>query len=349
MENRVISKRDLYAFFEEILKDMPITGPRERHDQPGFFLFDNLERAEDFVTDYTTTTIPPKKAFFQPSETLFTFKQGDPPELTLVSDLQPFVLAGIHPCDLSGLVSLDIAYSHPPAEARWTADRSLATVIGMDCMPDEYCFCASLGTSESREGCDLFLTPIERGFLVEVHTKKGRDLLEKATTDNPTDDDIAGAQAWRTKKRESMSAHFDEPVNRVTEVLETIDCSPVWRETADRCYSCGSCNTTCPTCFCFDMHDEFDLTLTSGKRRRTWDSCQLLEFALVAGRHNFREERWQRVRHRWFRKFAYLVKRLGRPYCTGCGRCSRACTADINLVEVTNRLLAHAREDTSHG
>ena len=141
-----------------------------------------------------------------------------------------------------------------------------------------------------------------------------------------------------------MNAHLEVRVDELAQILEKGGLNHVWKEVAERCYSCGSCNTTCPACFCFNTHDEFDLTLTHGIRRRTWDSCQLQEFALVAGRHNFREARWQRVMHRWHRKFLYLYKRLGRAYCTGCGRCSRACTADINMVDVTNHLVAEYRK-----
>lgn len=348
MQACVISRKDLYKFLGALLVDLPIMGPVERSDQPGFYHFDFLKRAEDFVTEYVTTTIPPKKAFFQPSETLFTFTRGHPPKMRLVSDIVHFVLAGAHPCDLAALASLDAAYAHPPAEARWAADRRLATVIGMDCMPDEYCFCASTGDIQSREKCDLFLTPIEKGFLVEVHSSVGRDLLYKAPISLPTNEDLDDAEKWTDRKRLAMQAKFDEPVERLAEVLKAGGLGEMWRDVAERCYSCGSCNTTCPTCFCFDMHDEFDFSLKSGLRRRTWDSCQLLDFALVAGRHNFRGERWQRVRHRWSRKFLYLYERLGRPYCTGCGRCSRACTADINLVDVTNQLLAYARKEGTH-
>src|SRR4030065_426373 len=110
-----------------------------------------------------------------------------------------------------------------------------------------------------------------------------------------------------------------------------------------RSHTCGSCTPTCPPCFCFDMADELELNMKRGIRRRTWDSCQLLEFALIAGPHNFREDRWQRVRHRWHRKFLYLFRKYGRPYCTGCGRCSRACIADINIVDVSNQLIHYSR------
>jgi sulfhydrogenase subunit beta (sulfur reductase) len=93
------------------------------------------------------------------------------------------------------------------------------------------------------------------------------------------------------------------------------------------------------------MVDELDLDLRGGRRLRRWDSCQLLDFARVAGGENFRAKRWQRVRHRWHRKFLYLYNQFGRPFCTGCGRCSRACTADINIVDVSNELIAHFQKE----
>ncbi len=331
-----------------VMEQKPVMAPMERKDQPGFIHFDFLSAPDDLVTDYVTTTLPPKKAFFQPSEPLFTFTMGDRPDLDLISDVTRFVLAGVHPCDLAGLEALDKAYSHPPPEARWAADRKLAVVIGLDCMPDEYCFCESMGSIQSRYGCDLFLTPIERGFLTEIHTEAGKDLTEMISVLPASEQDISHWRHWRSMKSSALTASLDEPVERLAQVLADSDLTAVWQDTADRCYGCGSCNITCPTCFCFDMHDELNLSLDSGLRRRTWDSCQLLEFSMVAGRHNFRADRQGRVRHRWKRKFMYLYQRLGIPYCVGCGRCSRACTADINIVDVTNSILTVARESAHH-
>jgi ferredoxin len=40
------------------------------------------------------------------------------------------------------------------------------------------------------------------------------------------------------------------------------------------------------------------------------------------------------------RKAAYLNDKLGGPACTGCGRCSAACTADIaDPVRVINAIM----------
>ena len=90
--------------------------------------------------------------------------------------------------------------------------------------------------------------------------------------------------------------------------------------------------------YCFDVIDEPNLDLNTGKRYRVWDSCQNEGFAKVAGNENFREERGLRQRHRYMRKFSYPVGKFSKYFCTGCGRCSRTCMAKINLKETINAL-----------
>jgi len=344
MNAYVISQAGLYDFLGALMASQPVMGPTERPDQPGHHHFARLNDPAQFAADYTTTTLPPKAAFSPPNETLFAFSLRRPPRFSLARDTFPFVLIGVHPCDLAAIDALDKAYAHPPADARWGANRKRAAIIGIDCLPDEYCFCTTTGTAACRSGCDLFLTPIPGAYLVEVLTAPGQRLLKKAPIKGPRGPDLHAAEQWRRDKARRIRAGFKVPIDQFARLLEKGGLTKIWQAVAERCYSCGSCNTTCPTCFCFNMVDELDASLTAGVRRRTWDSCQLPDFALVAGGHNFRGERRQRVRHRWHRKFVYLYRQFGRPYCTGCGRCSRACTADINIVDVSNQLIAAAKE-----
>jgi sulfhydrogenase subunit beta (sulfur reductase) len=58
----------------------------------------------------------------------------------------------------------------------------------------------------------------------------------------------------------------------------------------------------------------------------------------VAGGESFREERSARQKHRFFKKFRYTVERYARFFCTGCGRCSRTCMAQINLKDTLKKL-----------
>jgi len=341
--SRVISRDQLYELLAHAMKTRPVMGPMERTNQPGFTYFDWLDSPEQFVADYITTTMPPKKAFFAPSQVLFSFELDHPPKLIDAAEDSPFIVAGVHPCDLAAVDELDTAYGYPPIDRRWQHERKRGTIIGIDCKPDEYCFCTTVGTCAARKPCDLFLTRIERGFLAQVYTSAGDDLLKPVKVSKPSEQDLRDAKNWLDQKTASIVAQFDVSIPEFAEILDEGGLTEVWQDVANRCYSCGNCNIPCPTCFCFDMVDDVDLTMKHGVRRRSWDSCQLPHFAVVAGPHNFREDRWQRVRHRWHRKFLYLYRKYGRPYCTGCGRCSRACIADINIVDVSNQLIKYAQ------
>lgn len=343
--SRVISEESFLALVDRLIPDMRVIGPVERRGQPGFHRFGTLASASDLTCDYTTTTIPPKAAFFPPVERLFAFAEDGAPHIGVQEDEPPFVLVGVHPCDLAAVGALDAAYGFPPAELRWARRRRRAVIIGIDCSPDGYCFCTSMGTDTARSPADLFLTPIGDSYLTEVHTPMGWMLLSDVSTKEPADTDREAAERFRRSKTEAVAARLEAPASQLADMLELGGLTEVWREVAARCYSCGSCNTTCPTCFCFAIEDRLDASLSGGRRQRRWDSCQLVDFARVAGGHNFRGDRWQRVRHRWHRKFLYLYRRFGRPYCTGCGRCSRACTADINIVDVTNQLVSHFQKE----
>jgi sulfhydrogenase subunit beta (sulfur reductase) len=110
--------------------------------------------------------------------------------------------------------------------------------------------------------------------------------------------------------------------------------SVAWNELADRCLSCGACSFVCPTCYCFDVRDDVDLGTRSGRRTRIWDSCLFTSHAAVAGGENFRKSRSSRVKFRFYHKQRGFVAEYGRPSCVGCGRCSVACPAGIDIVTV---------------
>jgi sulfhydrogenase subunit beta (sulfur reductase) len=98
-----------------------------------------------------------------------------------------------------------------------------------------------------------------------------------------------------------------------------------------RCLGCGACAFVCPTCACFDIQDEG--SRAGGKRLRCWDSCGFAMFTLHTSGHNPREEQSQRWRQRLMHKFAYMPERQQVLGCVGCGRCSRACPADMEIRE----------------
>lgn len=305
------------------------------------FAFDWIDDPAEVALGYVRTVLPPKKAILPAHESILDFSLEPTQTAAPIIDDEPFVLFGVHPCDMSGITQLDWAFSRNVKDPHYLARREAATIVALDCMPDEYCFCTSVGTAGTRDGADLFLTPIGTGFMVDVLTPKGAALLEEAPAlREPSAEELAEAEAWPEEKARCITRRIDGDIADLPDILERRYESDVWNSTAERCYSCGTCTIVCPTCFCFDVRDEVNLPLTGGSRGRHWDSCQFLDFALVAGPHNFRGKRGSRVRHRWLRKFEYLHREYGRPFCTGCGRCTQACTADISLTDVLNEIIA---------
>ncbi len=340
----VLSESALREMSRRVCEQSRVMAPVERGKAS--FDFQWIDDPSQIQLDYVRTVLPPKKAFLPPREAVLEFDR-ERQETKPVLEQEPFVLFGIHACDLMAVNLLDWAMGrrHGVFDPHYLARRRAATVVGVDCMPDEYCFCTSVGSCETREGADLFLTPIGSGHFVEVLTEKGSQLLKAAPeAREATPQEEAAAKAFLEEKKQRTTSTINAEMEGLPDRLEARYGSKVFEATALRCYSCGTCTNVCPTCFCFDVDDQVDLLLSSGTRERTYDSCQFLDFAVVAGGHNFRRERADRVRHRWFRKFVHLLREHGMPFCVGCGRCSQACTAGISLVDVLNSVLAEARE-----
>ena len=75
------------------------------------------------------------------------------------------------------------------------------------------------------------------------------------------------------------------------------------------------------------------LNLTTGKKIREWDSCMIPEYGLVAGEHNFRPDKDNRLKQRYRCKLKTFKEKLGSNSCIGCGRCIDVCMAKINIAD----------------
>jgi formate hydrogenlyase subunit 6/NADH:ubiquinone oxidoreductase subunit I len=335
---------DVSALLAALVARQPVLAPVKRGLVSHAFAW--VSDAGEIELDYVRTLLPPKRAMLPWPETLLEFRRGSGTEVSAVVEETPYALVGIHPCDLFAVTELAWAYleRHEKRDVHYQARREAATIIGVECQPDEFCFCASLGTAGTRQGADLFLTPVTGGCVAEVLTEKGDELRRETPGRAVTAEELAAFQAWPEEKERRTTLRLLGEVSEYPDLLEARYDSSIWADTARRCYSCGTCTNACPTCICFDVHDEVEVSLTAGRRVREYDSCQHLEFALVAGPHNFRPKRPDRVRHRWFRKFSWLQKEYGRPFCVGCGRCTQECTADIGWVAVLNAVYREAKE-----
>lgn len=343
MALQVIATDVVGQLLQKLLAEGKVIAPQQREGEKQW-AFEEVKDPAAVCLEYSSTIVPPKTFAFPPKEKLVHYELGDKPKMAAVVESEPLVLFGVHPCDIYGLTSLDLSLGGEDGDPNFCARRANMRVVGVDCEGDEWCFCESMGTGTTDTGYDLFLNTVEGGYLVEIATPAGEQMMAGLPAREPT-----AAELDAVKQRQARKARQERKVNcdyhSLPLHLEGQQDSPVWKEWAEKCYSCGTCNLTCPTCFCFDVLDRMDLTLKSGNREREWDGCMLEEFATVASGENFRETREQRLRHRFYRKYSYLFTRYGRPYCCGCGRCVRQCLVHIDPVGVLNDILAHAGKE----
>ncbi|MFH1594723.1 MAG: 4Fe-4S dicluster domain-containing protein [Candidatus Omnitrophota bacterium] len=340
MENYVtLKKTDLNAFIVRLSKIKKVAAPVKRGVKN--FVFAEVESAKDIALTYIPTILPPKKYFMPQRERLVEYDKAKN-AWNPVLEFDELVIFGVHTCDLAGIQCLNMAFSGEPKDVNYLARKNKVTIIGLECNDycDEYASCRLVNNHLPNGGCDLFFTELSDAFIVDVNTKEG-DKLVSATQlfKKATSKQLDELKALRAKKREIFKNEVKADYKELKPLFEASAQAEVWEDLAKRCIACGNCTNVCPTCYCFDVRDDINLDLNTGSRYRVWDSCQNEGFAEVAGGENFRKDRGQRQLHRYMRKFNYPFDKYNRYFCTGCGRCTRACMAKISLKETINSLV----------
>lgn len=336
MELMQITKKDFQFFLTKLVSQQEVIGVVRKGKH---FVFDLLEKAGDLCLDYDQTILPPKKFLLPVQDTLLTYKTKDATSYKEVYDQKPRVIVGIHPGDMAAIALLDKAFNEGQSDGHYLCRRENTTLIGSyPTVAFPYRFTNSMIQDDAYKAADLFIIDMGDSFGLEVITEKGKKLAAQmehlvAETADLKEKIAAG--------KNRVADPIAMPVSRqqLPEFLKSRDKHPEWKRRAERCFSCGSCVLVCPTCYCFDVKDEVELSLQQGERRRVWDGCLLEKFATVAGNHNFRQQASDRFKHRLYRKGQYLQERFGLSGCVGCGRCAQACVAKIaSPVEVVEAL-----------
>jgi sulfhydrogenase subunit beta (sulfur reductase) len=311
----------------------PVWAPVEQG--PKRFSLEVIEDPAQARPEVLRTVVPFKKLLLPPRLTMISGEVGDTGTTTKALDVGRQVLFGAHACDVHALKVLDLLYLSDYVDPYYAQRRQRLMVVEYGCWPDEHCFCESLDTSTADDGFDLALTPLEGRFLVTVATSAADDVVRSAPElfEPATEADIRDYLDRLRRRRDAFELALD--VSDLPYVLELKKNDPVWDELARRCLCCGSCSVVCPTCSCFNVADRIDEDGTA-ERVRTWDSCLYPDYAMVAGGHNFRADRGDRVRTRYYHKQEAFVREFGMPSCVGCGRCIENCPTGIHVVEVFN-------------
>ena len=347
MNTYFIKSSDFNQFIDNILLQLPVIAPVSKGD---FFVFDFLQTSADIRLDYDLTILPPKKAFFPPQQVILRFNNG---KFEGTVNAKKQVLFGVHPYDIKAIDQTDFLFTENYEDINYTAYRNATTLIGSNIQTvAKRAFWSTIGDEVPAKGHDAFLTRLnDDGYLFEVFSEKGHELLSFGLFLLATELQITQAieinESIKTQCPEQLNYSQDEMAKTIRQSFNKI---ALWDELAKDCFSCGSCNTTCPTCYCFNIEDSWNIDQQSGQRTRYWDSCMTEDFAKISSANgqseNFRDSTGARMRHRIMRKVVYLNDKLGSQACVGCGRCSIACTADIaDPVMIINRIMEDAAND----
>ncbi len=337
MSFKIMPKSALTDWVNHLRVGYRVVGPQPRH---GHYVFDEITDPADLALDYPTSVLPPKQYMLPPKEVLFTYTNGGT-HLETNIEAVPTVILGVHTCDMHAILLLDHVHNNGYADQHYQARRNNTCLVSIECLKPcmEHSFCKSMGTLAVTEGFDLHLTDLGDTYAVDIGSEKGEALLEGFEGVRPaTDEDYRRLNKVLTEKWPRFPYRLEFDVTELPDILNISQKSTYWNELGDRCLACGMCTKVCPTCYCFNVSDEVDLTLKNGQRIRSWDSCQVEQFALVAGGHNFRSKRALRLRHRFLRKGKYQYEAFNLIGCVGCGRCAQSCLVHITPVDTFNEL-----------
>jgi anaerobic sulfite reductase subunit A len=263
-----------------------------------------------------------KEVLLPISQTLFFFteesiKEADAPKKGAIIFLRS--------CDLHGVKRMDDIYLRNGQEDYYykrIRENTKFILIGCE-NSFENCFCVSMGTNKT-EDYDAYLKVNDDEVYVDV---KNDELKKLFINDN----NIEVKPDFIIENNINVTI----PENLSLDVMK----SEMWKEYSSRCIACGRCNFVCPTCTCFTMQDIFYTDNgKAGERRRVWASCHVDGFTNMAGGHNFRLDKGQRMRFKVMHKVYDYKKKWGYHMCVGCGRCDDICPEYISFSNCVNKL-----------
>jgi sulfhydrogenase subunit beta (sulfur reductase) len=321
-----VSREAVANWLDALARRSILIAPRQVEDE---LLYQPVSDSTQIVFNFERTALPPKAFFFPETEVILEVeKRGSTVELDEPAPSRDQVLFGLRPCDAQGLKALDaLLLDRPPPDAYYARRRATTALVGLACPKLwDSCFCTSLGSSpDDPSGMDVMLYEGQEGYWVLGITDRGMDLLAglegEETEAKPPAPDLSGHKV-PVLPPEGWPGQFDDVF---------------WQRLAERCLSCHACTYVCPTCRCFDVRDEM---VAAGpghihiQRLRAWDSCLSPGYRRIAGGHNPRPDRAQRLRNRYYCKFCYSSLDFGTVACVGCGRCIDVCPAGVDIVEV---------------
>jgi sulfhydrogenase subunit beta (sulfur reductase) len=339
-----IESAHLAAFLKHLQKNYKIFSPviKDRNAEAPDYSFQQWDPAILPVFNAYRCIEPLKTFFTYPYEKVAGYFPSDK-NITEVA--QKSIILGVKSCDIAGHKIQDFVFLEgSEVDSLYSLRRENTVFISGDCTDfKEACHCLAWEIMPyPTAGFDINLSPLNDGYLAEVGSSRGEELIHQCEQyfSLAKDTQIFARKAKRESLIERLRRHL-LPQNlvskdRVQDLVRQGYAADTWQQFMLACVECGGCNLICDTCHCFLLSDESEGS--KNLRARAWDSCQYANFSRVAGGANPLKLRAQRLRNRFMKKFDFFIDNLGMPACCGCGRCIEVCPGKIDIREVLKDL-----------
>ncbi len=335
---KAASSEHLLTALEQLADSYRTFAPTSEDGATGFRPLDRMTAAQrqaiaPLAFDNKPTVGSIKSLFFPDSEAYIQFRQeGQQVFHQPIEDGAPQIVLGAKTCDIKSIELLDKVFLAAPVDGLYRDKREKTVIIGTACTKlGTNCSCDQFGIAPVAAEADLVMAQNEQGEVrLTAQTARGEQLAAELLAVGGLAEDepyplSANAPPAQQLAPEQVQLRMDQLFD-----------SPLWDKLAMTCLGCGACTYYCPTCHCYDIRD-FNRK-DRGVRYRTWDSCMFASFTNMAGGHNPRPTRKDRLRNRFFHKLNYFVKKQGELGCVGCGRCAELCPAGISINRVLQEI-----------
>ncbi|MBS3977633.1 MAG: 4Fe-4S dicluster domain-containing protein [Syntrophomonadaceae bacterium] len=278
--------------------------------------------------DFTgNTRLSPKGLMFLQTESMYSYTvtEGGMGVVLEEIDHKPArqVIVGIRPCDVQSVQVMDEVFlTKGYVDKLYKEKRDHTCLVALGCLsPLPTCFCSSMGLNPmAAPGADLMMYDLGDSYGIIPQSEAGEALIAS----------LGGLVLDGGQVPAGNPCTLKVDTEGLTAKLQKMFEHPLWNKVNQKCLACGTCTYLCPTCHCFDIQGKNKGD--EGYKFRCWDSCMYPEYTLMAGGHQPRSSKKERLRQRFLHKLQYMPERYHAWGCVGCGRCLAYCPVQVDIT-----------------
>lgn len=328
-----LSFQEVNALFEDLKKEYKIYAPKRfkkqgRYSDTDIIKYDEVSTVEE-IEFKEKSHYPVKEVITPITQTLYYFTEDEFRESSIGHNKKILIFA--RPCDINAQRRQDMIYLHNGnfEDTFYKRIREKVKFICIECVDGfDTCFCLSMNSNKT-DDYSLAVRFNESSLLFDVKDKEFSKFFNDKTEEE-----------FELKFIEENEAKVTIPEINDKEILIKLKNHPMWDEYNKRCLGCGSCTIACSTCSCYTTRDIiYDSLGKIGERRRVQASCHIDGFDEMAGGHNFRITKADKMRYKVLHKIHDYKAQFGDEHmCVGCGRCTDRCPEHISITATINKV-----------